>query len=261
LKHQSAQVLCSVRLTNQARYRSGTLYQWILDTAHRQRLQGATVFKGICGLGAGGKLLREHSWRLSQELPVVIELVDEPAAIERLLTTIEPELKSALVTLERAHVAVYRMAGEKNSERDLPQPVLVRAMQQAASVREVKTVKIPEDGVLMRIFVGEGDRDAERNLPLYESIVLRARESELAGATVMKGVMGFGRHSRVHTSKLLELSTDLPIVIEIVDAEEKINAFVPIVAALVTEGLVTLEAIRVLKYVSPEPHEERSNGH
>ncbi len=80
----------------------------------------------------------------------------------------------------------------------------------------------------------------------------RARELHLAGATVLRGPMGFGRHSRVHTARLLELSTDLPIVIEIVDTEEKVDAFLPIVDELVREGLVTLEAVRVLKYVSPE---------
>ena len=78
----------------------------------------------------------------------------------------------------------------------------------------------------------------------------RAREAHLAGATVLKGPLGFGKHSRVHSAKLLELSSDLPIVVEIVDAEEKINAFLPVVDELVTEGLVTLEAVRVLKYVS-----------
>ena len=82
--------------------------------------------------------------------------------------------------------------------------------------------------------------------------VRRAREAHLAGATVLRGPMGFGRHSRVHTAKLLELSTDLPIVIEIVDSEEKVDAFLPTVDELVTEGLVTLEAVRIVRYVSPQ---------
>ena len=113
---------------------------------------------------------------------------------------------------------------------------------------------LPEKGVLLRIFIGEADREPEGDRPLYEAIVLRAREAHLAGATVLKGPMGYGKHSRVHSAKLLELSTDLPVVIEIVDAEEKITAFLPIVDQLVTEGMVTLEAVRVIKYAaSPAP--------
>jgi PII-like signaling protein len=111
---------------------------------------------------------------------------------------------------------------------------------------------LPENGVLLRIFIGERDQDPESGRPLYEGLVRRAREAHLAGATVLRGAIGFGRHSRVHTAKLLELSSDLPIVIEIVDAEEKIDAFLPVVDALVTEGLVTLEAVRILRYVSPD---------
>jgi PII-like signaling protein len=113
-------------------------------------------------------------------------------------------------------------------------------------------MKLPEDGVLLRIFIGEDDREPGTERPLYEAIVRRAREAHLAGATVLKGPMGFGRHSRMHTAGLLELSTDLPVVIEIVDAEERVNGFLPAVDELVTEGLVTLEAVRILKYVSSE---------
>jgi PII-like signaling protein len=101
-------------------------------------------------------------------------------------------------------------------------------------------------------FIGESDREPGRDRPLYEAIVRRAREAHLAGATVLRGPMGFGRHSRVHTAKLLELSTDLPILIEIVDSEEKVDAFLPTVDELVTEGLVTLEAVRIVRYVSPD---------
>ena len=109
-------------------------------------------------------------------------------------------------------------------------------------------MKVPENGVLLRIFIGESDKEPGRDRPLYEAIVRRAREAHLAGATVLRGPMGFGRHSRVHTAKLLELSTDLPILIEIVDSEEKINAFLPVVESLLKQGLVTLEKVRVIKY-------------
>jgi len=100
-------------------------------------------------------------------------------------------------------------------------------------------MKIPEEGYLLRIFVGESDKHG--HLPLYEAIVLKAREAGLAGATVLRGVMGFGRHSVMHTAKILRLSEDLPLIVEIVDSLENIERFLPILDTMVLEGLVTLE--------------------
>ena len=111
-------------------------------------------------------------------------------------------------------------------------------------------MKIPEEGSLLRIFVGESDKHG--HVPLYEAIVLRAREAGLAGATVLRGVMGFGRHSVMHTAKILRLSEDLPMIVEIVDSLEKIEAFLPTLDAMVPEGLVTLEPVRVIHYRSDE---------
>src|SRR3979411_1560342 len=107
-------------------------------------------------------------------------------------------------------------------------------------------MQIPEDGYLLRIFVGESDRHGHR--PLYESIVLQAREAGLAGATVLRGVMGFGKHSILHTAKILRLSEDMPMVIEIVDSLEKIEGFLPRLDELIKDGLVTLEKVRVIHY-------------
>jgi hypothetical protein len=107
-------------------------------------------------------------------------------------------------------------------------------------------MKPMDEALLLRIFIGESDR--LHGKPLYEQIVLKARELHLAGATVLRGVMGFGADSRMHTAKLLELSLDLPMVIEIVDTEENINRLLPFIDETVTEGLVTLEKMRVIAY-------------
>jgi PII-like signaling protein len=107
-------------------------------------------------------------------------------------------------------------------------------------------MKIPEDGYLLRIFVGESDRHGHH--PLYEAIVLKAREAGLAGATVLRGVMGFGKNSILHTAKILRLSEDMPMVIEIVDSLEKIEQFLPELDQMVSDGLVTLETVRVIHY-------------
>jgi len=112
-------------------------------------------------------------------------------------------------------------------------------------------VKIPEQGCLLRIFIGESDHWEGR--PLYEAIVLKARAMHMAGATVLRGPMGFGAHSRLHTSKILRLSEDLPVVIEIVDSREKIDALLPHLDEMVTEGMITLENVHVLKYRAEPP--------
>src|SRR5947208_5325493 len=111
-------------------------------------------------------------------------------------------------------------------------------------------MQIPHEAVLLRIFIGESDR--WHHQPLYEAIVLKAREMHLAGATVLRGPMGFGKSSRLHTAKILRLSMDLPLVIEIVDSEEKINAFLPSLDEMMKGGLVTLEKVRVIQYRAEE---------
>jgi PII-like signaling protein len=109
---------------------------------------------------------------------------------------------------------------------------------------------LPHDAMLLRIFLGEKDRWEHK--PLHEAIVLKARELHLAGATVLRGPMGFGKTSRMHTTKILRLSMDLPLVIEIVDTEEKINSFLPVLDEMMKGGLVTLEKVKVIDYRAEE---------
>jgi uncharacterized protein len=111
-------------------------------------------------------------------------------------------------------------------------------------------MQVPRNAVLLRIFIGEDDRYEHK--PLYEAIVLRARQEHLAGATVLRGPMGFGHTSRLHTAKILRLSEDLPLVIEIVDSEENIEAFLPKLDEMMGSGLVTLEKVQVLQYGSDQ---------
>jgi len=107
-------------------------------------------------------------------------------------------------------------------------------------------MEVPRDSMLLRIFIGESDRWNHK--PLYEAIVLKAREMHLGGATVLRGPMGFGKSSRMHTAKILRLSMDLPIVIEIVDSEEKISGFLPALEEMMSGGMVTLERVQVIEY-------------
>jgi hypothetical protein len=107
-------------------------------------------------------------------------------------------------------------------------------------------MQIPRDAILLRIFFGEDDK--HERLPLYEAIVLKAREMQLAGATVLRGQAGYGHSSVIHTAKILRLSGDLPIVVEIVDSEQKINDFLPVLEEMMSTGLVTIEKVQVLQY-------------
>jgi uncharacterized protein len=117
-------------------------------------------------------------------------------------------------------------------------------------------VTIPEESILLRVFLGESDQ--HQGHPLYEAIVLKAREMHLAGATVIRGIMGFGRSSRLHTAKVLRLSEDLPIVVEIADEEQKIQSILPWLEEVVTGGLVTLERARIIRYAGRGP--EKASG-
>jgi PII-like signaling protein len=120
------------------------------------------------------------------------------------------------------------------------------------SATSEKSLASGQDAVLLRIYIGDGDKHG--HLPLYEAIVLKAREMHLAGATVLRSAMGYGSTSKLHTAKILQLSTDLPIVIEIVDLKEKIDLFLPVLDAMMQGGLVTLETVRVLHY---QPHKNK----
>ncbi len=111
-------------------------------------------------------------------------------------------------------------------------------------------MQLPEECVLLRIFLGESNRAGRK--PLYEALVLKAREMHMAGATVLRGSLGFGANSRLHTAKVLRLSGDLPIVVEIVDTPEKIDAFLEVCDGMIEDGLVTLEKVRVIHY-KPRP--------
>lgn len=112
-------------------------------------------------------------------------------------------------------------------------------------------MNLVRDAVLLRIFLGENDKADGR--PLYEALVLKAREMQMAGATVLRGPMGYGRSSRLHTAKILRLSEDLPVVVEIVEAEDKVEAFLAAVEPMMGSGLITLEKVRVRRYGSAPP--------
>jgi PII-like signaling protein len=219
--------------------------EMLMQRARRDGLAGATVLRGLLGLDITGRLLESHAWSLVDHVPVIVEMVDAPQAIGRFLAVVEQTVPEGMATLERAHVVLYRHGGSR-AARCLEVPAPITPLSTLPSPEEFPAMRLSENGQLVRVFIGESD--TWHGQPLYRAIVLKARELGLAGATVLKGPMGFGANSLLHTTKLLELSTDLPIVVEIVDSAEKVQTLLPFLDEAVTEGLITIEEVRILKY-------------
>jgi uncharacterized protein len=183
-----------------------------------------------------------------QHLPVIVEIVDAGERVGAFANGMLGELLAgnALVTLERAAVIVYRHGGDAAAAALSPLPGMIAPLSTLPEIQARSNMMMSDDGMLLRVFIGESDRSEGR--PLYEAIVQRARELGLAGATVLRGAEGFGAHSVVHKAKMLEMSSDLPIVVEIVDSAEKVSALLPHLDGMVGEGMITMENVRVLVY-------------
>lgn len=237
-----------VRNTDKHGWFSAPAAETLVERAKAHDLSGATVLRGFFGLDVNGRLLESSMWSLVEHVPVIVEIVDSPQAIGRFLTVVEEVVLEGMATLERGHVLLYRQnrdAAAKAGMR-LEVPGSVTPFSTLPRPEEFPVMKLSEEGKLLRVFIGESD--SWHGQPLYRAIVMKARELGLAGATVLRGPMGFGANSRVHTAKLLELSTDLPILIEIVDTGDKIQSLLPFLDEAVSEGLITIEDVRVLRY-------------
>lgn len=227
-------------------------WQRVIRLARKQNMAGATAIRGILGYGSRG-FIRASGWSAVQHMPVIVEIVDGAEPVRRFVEqTLSGLMIHGLATLERAAVMLHRhgMGGTGAGERALKSvslPQLPEPIQPLSTIPRLETrppMQIQENGVLLRIFVGESDR--LEKLPLYEAVVRRAREMGLSGATVLRGAEGFGAHSVVHKASLLELSTDLPIVIEIVDTREKIERLLPYLESVVKEGMITMENVAMV---------------
>jgi PII-like signaling protein len=250
MKLEGEQTLLRVYLRNTDKHGwfSAPAAENLVQRAKKEGLAGATVLRGIFGLDVTGKLLESGAWSLVEHVPVIVEFVDAPQAIGRFLSVVGELVLEGLATLERGHVLLYRQSQEASAKAamrlEVPGPVA--PLSTLPSPEAFPVMRLSEDGQLLRAFIGESD--VHGGQPLYRAIVLKARELGLAGATVLRGPMGFGANSRVHTTRLLELSTDLPIIIEIVDKAEQIQRILPFLDEVVAEGLITIEAVRVLRY-------------
>jgi uncharacterized protein len=244
------QVLLQVYLQSADRAPHTPTFERLVQAARKERLAGATVLRGILGYGSHG-VIKQSAWSFVAHVPVIVEFVDSS---ERVLGFVDGPLEQimshGMITLERANVMLYR-----DRRHDEPRTLTLGALLQPLStlprIAERGRMKVNEQGVLLRIFIGESDRFA--NQRLYDAIVGKARELGVAGATVLRGTEGFGAHSVVHSTSLLEMSTDLPIVIEIVDTEEQIKKLLPHLEEMVSEGMITMEHVLIILYREGEP--------
>ncbi len=239
------QVLLRAYLQSADRAPHTPTYERIVWAARREGLAGATVLRGIMGLGTHG-LIKRSAWAIMEHVPVIVEIVDTGPKIARF---VEGPLNEIIIggtlTLERASVMMYRQR-KHDQPAQLNLGPLLEPLSTLPQIEAKGRMQINTHGVLLRIFIGESDRYQHK--PLYESIVGKVRELGLAGATVLRGSEGFGANSVVHRAALLEMSTDLPVVIEIVDSEEKVQLLLPELEKMVQEGMITMEHVLILMY-------------
>ncbi|MGA2231115.1 MAG: DUF190 domain-containing protein [Tepidisphaeraceae bacterium] len=239
------QILLRVYLQSADRAPHTPTYGRIVQAARKEKLAGATVIRGIAGAGYHG-ILKKSALAISEHVPIIVEIVDSPEKIARFVQgPLDGIMIGGMLTLERAAVMMYRHRAQDQPNHLQLAPELP-ALSTVPAISPGSHMTSQEQSVLLRVFIGESDKFDRK--PLYQAILEKVRELGLAGATVLRGSEGFGARSIVHGAGPLVMSTDLPIVIEIVDAEEKIKLLLPHLEAMVKEGMITMEHVAVFMY-------------
>ncbi len=230
----------SITVTDGARYHGASAYASILDFLFYRGVSGATVLKGIAGFGADNQLHSTNLVEVSDKLPIRIEFVETREKVTELLGKLEEMAGSGVIEVQETTVAkAPQLAKQKR-----PTP---------------EHMKIEGKARLMRIYVGESDRWQDK--PLHEALVHAMRANDIAGVTVYRGLLGYGAHRRVHKDKPAHLSKDASIMLSVVDTEDKLQAFLPVVDQMVQEGLVVMSDVDIVKYSwRPAELETESSG-
>jgi PII-like signaling protein len=221
-------VKVSIYLSEGATHHGVSTYSSILDFLFFRGVSGATVLKGVAGFGVDHHIHSASSVEISDHLPLKIEFIESREKVDELLGKLEEMAGSGMIELQETTVA-------KPAQLSKPKKDAVSGH-----------VKIEGKAKLMRIFIGESDKWQDK--PLHEALVYAMRAHDLAGATVYRGILGYGAHRRMHKEKPLHLSHDCSMMLSVVDTEEKLNAFLPIVDQMVIEGLVVLSDVDIIKY-------------
>jgi PII-like signaling protein len=230
----------SIYLSEGSTHHGISTYSSILDFLFFRGVSGATVLKGVAGFGADHHIHSASSVEISDRLPLKIEFIETSEKVDELLGKLEEMIGSGMIEIQETTVA-------KPAQVSKPKNAPV-----------TEHVKIEGKAKLMRIFIGESDQWHDK--PLHEALVNAMRAHDLAGATVYRGILGYGAHRRVHKEKPLHLSHDGSIMLTVIDTEDKLQSFLPIVDQMVLEGLVVLSDVDIIKYAHRAIDKSESKG-
>ena len=216
-----------IYINEDARYHHGSLYEAVLEFLRNHHVAGATATRAIAGFGAGGVIHSQRSEFLAEHLPIRIEFIDRPERVNALIPALQQMIGDGLIEVQ--DTTVVRLIAEEASS-----PAVAHEIRRAPAK-------------LMRIFLGEADTSGGE--PLYDAIVKQLRHLEIAGATVYRGILGYGAKGHTHRKSFFHLSRDLPIVISVVDAPEKIDAAASVIAAMLQDGLIVISDVEMTRVV------------
>ncbi len=222
-----AKKIC-IYVSEDQQYHGNSLYAAILDYLFYRGVAGATVVRGIAGFGADHHLHTARILRLTENLPMKIEFIEDAQKIDDLLPKLLEMAGTGLIDMQ--DTTVVKPAGPSDRPKDSPGPQL----------------KLQGKAKLMRIFVGESDK--WRDKPLYRALVESMRANDIAGVTVYRGIMGYGANRRVRRDKPLGISQDASVILSVVDTEEKLRGFLPLLDEMIGGGLVVLSDVDIIKY-------------
>src|ERR1700693_3709802 len=233
LKQGPAKKIC-IYVGEDQQYHGQALYAAVLDYLFYRGVSGATVVRGIAGFGADHKMHTTRILRLTENLPVKIEFVETPEKLEEILPKLHDMVGVGLIDVQDTTILKPSQAREENEPLGL-----LPATKRAGKAK------------LMRIYIGENDKWHDK--PLYQALVESLRANDIAGVTVYQGILGYGANRRIHQQKTMHLSHDRPIMLSVVDTEEKLRAFTPILDDMVAQGLVVLSDVDIVKYTHTMP--------
>lgn len=221
-------VKVSIYLSEGSTHHGVSTYSSILDFLFYRGVSGATVLKGVAGFGADHHIHSASFVEISDHLPLKIEFIESREKVDELLGKLEEMAGTGMIEMQETLVA---KPAQTSKQKSLALPA---------------HMKIEGRARLMRIYIGEADHWKEK--PLHEALIEAMRANDIAGVTVYRGILGYGAHRRVHKDKPLHLSHDCPIMLSVIDTEEKLQAFLPLVEQMVQEGLVVLSDVDIIKY-------------
>ena len=228
----------SIYVGEDHQYHGQSVYSAILDFLFYRGISGATVVRGIAGFGADHHIHTTRIERLTENLPIKIEFIESLEKVEELLPKLHEMTGTGLIEIQDTTVIK-------------PSEVSTKGILQAS----IPSLKREGKAKLMRIFVGENDKWHDK--PLYKALIESMRANDIAGVTVYQGILGYGANRRIHKESALNLSHDRPMMLSVVDSEEKLRAYFPILDGMVQQGLVVLSDVDVIKYTHNYPGEDR----